>query len=247
VAAGKKGNGKQPRTLATIGPPTPETPVRKLAYLSRIEVARQQAAIDYITDPEGRSMDFHFRRSDRAYSKLVHMRTWDHWASLDRWTDRREQFWKEIEQKLMNEWRDRLVAMRLTEIEEMTKVRGYMAEYLSPLKDNKGEVKRDPETGLPVYGLYLPKMDGFINMFLALDKQIMLKRGEATTRTEGSEEMHVGSLDPVSAQTKLSKEDLRAMARVMVLRRQPELSAQEVGAEEDGTFDANEDWNDGEE
>lgn len=213
-------------------PSAPEAPSTELAPVKartyRLAVSRRQAGIDYITDPESRSVEFHYKREDRHYPKIIAYRQFQGWSIEDRWVARRDQFWHEVEQRVLTQWRDKLVSQRMHEIEELTEIRSYMTEYLVPLKDRKtGEVERD-ELGLPRYGLPLPNFGSFVKMWLEVDSKLMAKRGETTgaVQAELPKDGTAGpsALDPVSTFANFSREDLQAIARVLLRRRQPELA-----------------------
>ncbi len=187
---------------------------------------RQLAAIDFVVDPDSKSVDWHWRRADRDYQRVVPWKTFETWSRVDRWTARREAFWSDVEARVLVQWRERMVAQRFREIEELTEVRAHLAGYLRPLR-KKGEIVLDGETGLPKFALKLPPFDRFVRMFLDLDSQLAQKRGEATARADESVQQkrdQAGeTVDPVAANAPLSKEDARALARVLLRMHQPGL------------------------
>lgn len=210
---------------------------KKGTFLARVNEIRRLAAVDYITDPQARSLDHWYNRRDRPYQRMVTFKRFEQWAADDSWKTRRDEFWDEITDRVIAERKQQAVLATLKETEELTEVRTYMGEYLSPQRDEEGNVKRYPQTdedgrphpfaGLPRFGLDLPKFDRFAKMFIELDKHLMLKRGEATSRTDSMESEEAGvrrdALDPVSQKVSVSREDAREMAKVMLMRRQPEL------------------------
>lgn len=211
---------------------------KKGTFLARVNEIRRLAAVDYITDPQARSLDHWYGRRDRPYQRMISFKRFEEWASEDSWKTRRDEFWDEITDRVIAERKQQAVLATLKETEELTEVRTYMGEYLAPQRDKNGEVMRYPPqdedgrphplAGLPRFGLDLPKYDRFAKMFIELDKHLMLKRGEATSRTDSMEPGEEGavrrdSLDPVSQKVSVSREDAREMAKVMLMRRQPEL------------------------
>lgn len=196
-------------------------------FLRAIHVLRQQAGVDYIADPDGRSINFHYHRDDREYKKTLTYVSFSDWSKEDHWVVKREQFWREVEARVLAQWQEKLIQRRFAEIDELTEIRTYYSEYMRPLKDKDGKVRRDEESGLPVFGLDMPRMDRWIRVFLEVDERLMTKRGEATQRTESSTpemQQRISALDPVTASARLSPEDLRAMSREILRRRQPELA-----------------------
>jgi len=211
-----------------------------LSVVSSVRVThaemRRHAAVDYITDPDGRSVDFHWGRDDREYCDHVKVDTFRQWARLDQWTDRREQFWEEIELRTLDGLQDRILRARLDELKHMTEARSYMAEYMLPVKHpetgqvmrhpaftNKGEVH--PCANLPIYALDLPRFDRFIKSLLDLDERVMLKRGEAITRTETvgrSTKITTTALDPVGSLMNITPEEARRLAKNLLRQRMGE-------------------------
>ena len=199
----------------------------------RINVVRQQAGIEYITDPDGKSIRWHYDRPDRDYGEHVTWMTFDQWARTDKWVDRRVKFWQDIEARTLRLYRDELLKARLEEIREMTESRSFIFEHLQPLRNADGTVQRDDQ-GLPVFGPRIPSLDKLINAFIKLDTQVMLKRGEAISRTEtigGEEKRTTTALDPVAAMVSLGQDDLRTMARALLKAKQPELAGSIDGEE----------------
>jgi len=198
---------------------------------------REMATIDFVTDPEQRSVLEHYSRLDRPWRKHVSTTTFYNWANDGKWQDRRAQWWSQIEARILAKRAEQIANQRVSEIEAMESARDNMARYLFPLTSRGGAIKLHPEflednepnplAGLPMYGLRMPSLDRFVAAFIALDKQIMLKRGEAIERSAGANErlpdVDAHESGGVSA---MSSEDLRAMARVLVRRRQPELNDQ---------------------
>lgn len=224
----------------------------KKGYFLRTSELRQSAAGDYITNPDSISIERLWERDDRAYKRTVSIRTFKNWAVEDDWARRREQFWQEIEARIIESHKHRILVRRLQEIDELTEVRDYMSEYLVPLKDENGQVRRHADgdlKGLPMYGLKMPSLDRFMKAFIELDKELMLKRGEATSRTDNIGEdgepvlPRVNALDPVAQRLNLSREDMHMLAKALLHRRQPELLlgiGEQVAEEEDDDGDEDE-------
>jgi len=214
----------------------PEAGKRYMGWLRRLHIVRQQAAVDYITDPDGHSAEWHHERTDREYMKIVTIHAFNAWREEDRWVERREQFWREVEARVLAQWREKMIQRKLAEIDELTEIREYYSEYMKPLRNKDGTVKRG-EDGLPEYGLKMPSMDRWIRAFLEVDERLMTKRGEATVRTETQTpemQARIAALDPVTATARLTPEDLRAMSREILRRRQPDLLDPELVEAVDG-------------
>jgi hypothetical protein len=216
----------------------------------RLNDARQTAAVDYITDPERRPAAYHHSRIDREYSSACALDTFQSWATEDKWVDRRAKFWEEIEARVMKEYGDQLFKKKMLEVGELTLAQDSILEYLLPRTNPDGSVARyptiDPDTGkpheyagLPVLPLDLPSMDKVAKMLVEVAKVIMVKRGETTSRTEQvtveatGETRRVTALDPVGGKVSFSREDIRAMSRLLLMRRQPELEADTIDVPEE--------------
>jgi hypothetical protein len=202
-------------------------------YIVQQSEIRQAAAVDYITDPEARTMVYWYNRADRPYSRVAPFKTFERWAREDNWSGRRLDFWDEIQDRIIDARRDQILVQRLEEIRELSEYRSYMAEYMVPLRNEDGTVQRYPEgsafAGLPVYPLGMPRFDFFIDSFIKLDKQLMLKRGEVTVRGETVNAEGGGrALDPAAGSPSLTHDDVRVLAKQLLLQRQPELKDAEA-------------------
>jgi hypothetical protein len=204
---------------------------------------REMALIDFVTDPDQRTIVEHYSRVDRPWRKHVDSGTFYQWAAHGKWSDRRAEWWRQIEARILAKRAEQVANQRISEIETMESVRENMTRYLFPLMSKEGSVQVHPEmepdgvtpnplAGLPMYGLKMPSLDKFVASFIALDKQIMLKRGEIRDRDPESG-ASIAALPPVTAHESnetgvagLAPEDLRAMAHALVRRRQPELAEQ---------------------
>jgi len=139
---------------------------------------------------------------------------------------------------------EQLVEQRFRELDEISEDLIYLREWVRPLRNEDGTVRRHPAwieevdrvsgtyvnrpnpwAGLPVYAIPFRSMEKIIDAFLKLDERLMLKRGDATTRTEsvdGGERPSV--LDPkTTIVNKPTKDEVQAMARALLLQRQPGL------------------------
>lgn len=221
------------------------TPMGKLAQgeiALHVSQARHLAGVEVITDPDQHAVLWHYARKDRPWSTIATEAKFASWAIRDKWLDRRSLFWREVEERILRDRAEKYAMQRVTEIEKLVRVRSYLDEYLEPLRDAKGVVVRYEEghelAGLPKYGLEMPKIDRFIRAMLDLDQQIMLKRGEATTRMvaetnpDGAPARMTSALDPLSQRANLNQSDLHAMARALMKKAQPSLQGAVLNAEE---------------
>jgi hypothetical protein len=215
------------------------------AFAKQSSVMRKIAATDFICDPDGHSIRWHYERKDRLYEKTIAWRTFEGWSLKDTWTARREAYWEHIESRIRDHMADEILRRRLKDLENFENKLTALDRFLEPLLDDKGEIQTDDD-GLPKYALKLPDMDKFIAMYLKLHERVMLLRGEATTRSEqlrpaegaaegeGPLNEHLRGRSTIAP--KLSRQDARAMARAMLTGREPALGG---GPEADtGVIDA---------
>lgn len=204
----------------------------------RILTLKRQAEVEFITDPEERSVDWHYYRDDRDYTDVVSVETFRKWAQKRRWVEKRKKFWEDVEADTLEKLKDKIVKQRVVELRKMESARSYMEEYLFPVSDSDGNVMRDEATGLPVYGLDLPSYDRFVKMWLELDDRIAMKRGEVKTRTEmmddGSRKVSVTSLDPAGSIKQMTRSDIRGLAKAMIAKKQEKEVIDVAAEEEDG-------------
>lgn len=213
---------------------------------------RDLAEIDYVTDPEDRPLRYHYERADRDYKEIVAWTTYERWATEGRWVERRAWYFEQIKTRIIATRLDKLVEQRLSEIETLSEDVQLLHEWIRPLRDANGQVKRYPDfdneglphpfAGLPQYAVPFTRMEKAIAAFIALDQHLMLKRGEATSRSDNvNGPARPSVLDPQKMLSTVSKEEVQAMARALLLKRQPELLQQPVvdieperGAEDEG-------------
>jgi len=198
---------------------------------------RHQGMIDYVTDPDCRSLEHHYHRRDRQYPKHISEKKFRKWSSADGWVERREKFWEEISVKVLEHQQEALLAQQQRETEQLLELRGHVLEHLSPLLGEDGAIQRYPMEdrqgekhplgGKPILPYRIESYDKALKMFIDLEKQVMLKRGEVTKRVEHASDTgdggSVSALDPVTRRVAFTPEEVRAMARKVLLMRQPEL------------------------
>jgi hypothetical protein len=222
-----------------------------------LHLIRHQGMIDFVTDPDCRSAQYHFERADRHYGRYVSWPTFSEWCTEDDWVARREQFWDQLSLKILDQEQERLLAEQKREIEQLQHVRSHLIEHLMPLMKASGEVMRYPKrdkhgekhplAGKPVLPYGFTSYDKAIRSMLEVDKQLMLKRGEVTTRSEaaamptedGTAQPSTSPLDPATRTVQFTPDQLRAMSRSLLREAQPGLDQPlvidaEVEADHDG-------------
>lgn len=215
-------------------------------YTLRAAELRRLAAHEFITDPDSKSAKHLWDRADRPYRKLVRLATFQDWAVEDNWNTRRQQFWAEVEHKVLVEAGHKILVQRIEELGRLTPASDAMMEYLGPQRDPAtGDWKRHPAldaegkphpfAGLPILPLVEPgvSIEKFVVSFDKLHKLLMTKRGEVTSRSEDVKRPGEGDsnpLDPTLSGIPFTKDDIRALSRQMLLMRQPELQGEVLEA-----------------
>lgn len=203
----------------------------KPMYLSRAQV-RRQAEVAFVKDPDNHTQEWHFENG--GYRKYISFSLYKGWVYNDKWVDKRVQYWRNIQNRVLSHLADKILDKKLEELNEMQIVRDALVETLMPLRDEDGKVIRDKKTGMPKFAIELPPYDKLMKAFLDLDLRIGLRTGEATSRidtTGGS----LGTPDPVASLVKLSKPEAEMLARNLLEARNKQLI--ETEAEEDDDED----------
>lgn len=196
---------------------------------------RHDLKLAYVSDMQKRDLSFWQEKWERERgipSKLVL-----DWARRDQWPKLRVQYWADIEQSILDERKQQIVTQKTRELAELDDLRSHMGEWLRPLRDKRGRVRRhtnEPYQGLPMYPLEMPKMDAFLRAYVLLDKQIMLKRGEIVDPANLNAALNGESDDEVARQvaalpsnaTNFTEDEMTSMARALVLTRQTGLADQ---------------------
>ena len=214
-------------------------PQPKKDFAKQSRILRNQAATDFIVDSEGRSIRWHYERTDRIYSQTVSWRTFESWSIEDRWTDRRVEFWEQMEQRVIAHYGDKIFRQRLVEMSKLEQLIEVYEPYLLPMKDPKtGEVLIDDDTNLPKFALKMPNLDKFAEMYLKVHERLMLLRGEAISRSDNANKTYpvtAHTEDPVSAHPLLNRSEARVLAAALLEQRKAQdfLSPPIEGGEDD--------------
>lgn len=223
LKATKKPAKKRTPRPVELSPIEVETPDGKIVTVTVASI-KAQAEYRYLFDTDNRGATWHH---ETYWKDLVSVHTFIKWSKEGRWAEKREELWQEIESRTLAHLTDEILAARIAELKEMTENRNAMMEYMTPLRDEYGEIKRHaPGTkyeGLPMFPLELPRMDYFMRAVLEWDRQVMLKRGEAVTRTEtlgdGRSRVSVTAMDPVGSLMSVTPEEARNLAKSLMRAR----------------------------
>lgn len=202
----------------------------------RNAILRRQARTDFLVDADGRSVRWHYDRSDRMYREIVGWNQFLRWSVDDAWVSGRKKFWEEMEARVFEHAKDRALRQRLNEIDRVSGLLNTFEKYLQPLVNEKGEPLIDADTLLPKMGVKLPPLDRMVGAWLDLHERLMRLRGEAVLAPKPAEPAsgegppqlpseHVR--DPVADGLSLSREDIRHLAQSFVRLRMQETGAVE--------------------
>lgn len=203
-------------------PPVRQAPLAKVS--ERAMYLRVQAGLDYAFS-DTISIGALYARDDRSYRDEVPEATFRAWSAEDQWAKRREMVWGAIESTAERLAVQTLGERRLAELTNLEAAFGAYLEWMMPLRDESGALKRDPETGLPMFALGMPAADKAMKMMLALHERIELLRGKPTARTviEGEMPASGGWQDSGGDTFNVSDDELQAIAIALQMKRDPEL------------------------
>jgi site-specific DNA-cytosine methylase len=154
---------------------------RSLPIGARREAAALLAKTEFVTDPERRSLRWHYEREVRPYSEL-----WEKFGAFERmatkaaWNDERESYWTEIQVQVQKRIQIADAEALLAETKRMNDSFNAMFEYLEPVRDPETKeilrhpaylddnVTPHPYAGRPVMPLEMPSLDKFIPAMLKL-------------------------------------------------------------------------------
>lgn len=228
-----------------------EKPLTLKAMKERSASVRLSAKLHYVTDPKERGVAWWWEHGSVTWTRpdgtteVINFK--DHisvdgfiaWSKHEKWATERDNWWADVELQVLSNLRDQAAAEKIEELRVMRQSRGYLTEYLFPLKDAKAPdgIKRYPPehkwAGLPVFPLELGNMSKFIEAYLKLDERVAFKRGDAVGHTNAElEEMTGGASEKKEnpgediARRKandFSQTDVRAMAKAFLVQREESL------------------------
>lgn len=195
---------------------------------------REVASIEFITDPNQHPIEWHYNRTDRPWRRLIDLKTWQSWAVNDRWVERRKEYSEQMRHRLLQHEQNKAIKRRIAQLDELDTVRSCMLEYLSPLKNKDGSIKRhakatkgkdNPLAGLPVFALELGNVPQLLKRFIDLEQHMVDMRAAVPDREDSTEvEKPVTALLPPG--TELTKDEVNMLAKLLLKSRQPELQDQ---------------------
>jgi hypothetical protein len=210
--------------------------------------ARRQATIDYVTDSKEQSVIHHYRRSDRNYTELVTEVQFRRWSKKYCWEDQRTLFWAQTETEILGKLRDRMVQLRVYELERLQELDEALFAWLTPLRNSDGSLRRNSE-GLPVFpgteprklrkpngkvlkdalgrvqyseAVPMPSLDKLGRFYLLLLEKRMLLRGDTIDRSKAWDEGRKSPTESGGAAS-AKTEDLAAAAQYLLMQKNPAL------------------------
>ena len=230
-----------------------EAGVRKKFFISSKEM-KMLAERDYVQDPEQNSLAFWYKHPDRQYSELCNYTNFMKWSSAGEWPMKRAAWWQRV--KEIQDTRDlqKAVTRRREIVDNVSVALGSYFEYLKPLLDKDGAVRRHAPghmwEGLPMFALPLGSAKEMGTLVDKMFKLVLLTNGEATYRTESMIESNISisaTIDPVSKTDTFTDAQIIEMSRDAVRRLQPELiEADSIDIEHTSDAEPEEEYDDDE-
>jgi hypothetical protein len=133
--------------------------------------ALRKAEVAYITDPKQRSINHWWRM---LCSGIIHPGTFKNIAVRGRWADRRDRWWQEATQKVLNKTQLRVVRDRVRELGELQSVRNELFELIQPkIVDGRKIFAVQPST-----------LEGLVRAFAKIDELGDAKRDSVMASIE---------------------------------------------------------------
>ena len=209
---------------------SPSGALVKTAFLSTSALQRKAEA-DFIKDEDSNGVDWHYRNGDPDYTQYIAIDTFRSWAKKGGWVQKRIQYWRVIQERLLSHLADKLLEKKITELGEMQVVRDAIVERLMPKRDPKtGDVLRDDD-GLPEFSLELPSYEKMAKVWLDLDLRMGIRTGEAVGRIGEREEgasVLPRAIDPVTSVMAIDESEAQMLARKLLLSRNAHLEDEDV-------------------
>lgn len=217
---------RKPRGLPK---PKEDAPVTTSALAARSHAMWMQIRTEYVTRPDGPSLEVLAKK----YAKQVSYEAIRKRATEEKWTELREDWWTKAEVNLLERIQDQYLSERIAEMRLIRQAMPFVFEHLLPVMekdpDNPGQkrVKRDPDTGMPVFRHGFKSQEGVVKTWLLLQERQMLLRGEATARTDSAIRDRTPAqvedpADPIAsmaAKANFSRDEVRSLARQMIAKR----------------------------
>ncbi len=225
---------RSPSKAVTV---TVATPKLKLRHRVGSDEVIRQSEVAFLQDPDGQTIEWHWKNG--VACKYVSLATFHNWAQSGKWIDRRIEYWRQIQDRLLDNLSDKILDQRIAELKDMKAVRDAIVEMLQPMQDKNGNILRD-EAGLPKFHVTLPPYDRLVRAFIELDTRMGVKGGDVTDR--------IAIVDGRASRTtvvtggraqellKLTTEEAQHLARQLLLKRNNRLHDEDVidMEEEDG-------------
>lgn len=221
------------RKPSAVSAAAPSRPARTEKRYIESSDLRMRAERDYIRDPDGNGAEWHYKQG--GYDKYVALVTFQAWHNVGNWASRRVEYWRRIQDRLLDHLSDKLLDARIRELGDMKIVSDAIVEMLMPLRNAKGEVMRDPVTKMPLFSVPLPPYDRLVKAYLDLDMRMGLRTGDVTERIAISDGGRLGREVPVeggtavvlSAEKSVTNAEAQMLARQLLLSRHASLQAQD--------------------
>lgn len=127
------------------------------------EEALRSAEVAYITDEQQRSLEWWWHQ---LCDKVIDLRTYTVRASKGKWADRREKYWRGVQQAILRQSKNHAIRDRVRGLQEIQKVRDNTLELIQPkIVDGQKFYKVQPST-----------YEGMARAFVKLDEHLSAER-----------------------------------------------------------------------
>lgn len=244
---------RKPRAMPTTAKKDDALATTASAIDARAHAMWMEIRTLYVTSPEAPTIEDLSRRfAGRVGYEAIKRR-----AADEKWSAQRDDWWKNAEVTLLERIQDEYLAERLHEMRQLREAMPFVFEHMMPVmekdpdKPGQKRVKRDPDTGMPVFRHPFKSQEGVMRTWLALQERQMLLRGEATMRTESALRDRVPQADEsdplahMAAKANFSRDEVRSLARQMIAKRmsadaEPDATDEEPDDDTDDDAEADE-------
>lgn len=207
---------------------------RSLPKRARRSHAKVLARVEFVQDPHKCKVRALWQREDRPYRELWTVDQFRSMSKRDDWTMLRANFWAEVESHVERETQKELAKAMLRDTAMLQESFDAFSEYLLPMRDEYGEIKRheatvmvgdaevpNPYAGLPVMPLEMRSFDQTVPVIMKLHDKLhgnrMIIDGSMTPAGIGGTD---GGGESVEHMPKPSQAVIDEMARSLVLHGQ---------------------------
>lgn len=201
---------------------------REQPIAERRKAAAMYAKIEYVTDPEQHSLQWHYERADRPFTELwPKFKMFDGLALREEWKYARDTYWTEIQMQVQKKIQRADVEALARDTKRFSAVFDAMIEYVEPMCDEHGVVLRHgafladgvtphPYHGRPIMPLEMPSLDKFVPVMLKLHDKLQGNRALIAGRPQMTDDDAVKASSRHDAKIPISDAMVEVMTRAML-------------------------------